>query len=325
LGTVVLLKLLSVVGIALVAYCIPKLARAYGRDPGQAFVLAVLNPLTILALIGGGHNDAIMVGLLVAGITAAKCRHPIVGIVLCTLAAAIKVPAAVGIVYVAWDWAGPGVSLGQRIRPLIKAAVIALAVMAVLSVITGLGWGWVENLGTPGTVRSWMAPATAVGLVISGGLHMLGVGVGLGGVLTVTRALGLLAATGIAGYWVLHSQRIGSLRALGITLLAFVLLGPVVQPWYLTWGIILMAPVLTGRARAAVLTLSIVVPFIGLTGGTYLLSQLVHTNPLSMVAAVVVLWGIAVMPLGRTESWRLEPGRLSATLPSTHAEAVFES
>ena len=77
---------------ALIAYCIPKLARAYGRDPGVAFVLAVLNPLTLLALIGGAHNDAIMVGLLLAGITAAKSRHPVVGIVLCTLAAAIKVP-----------------------------------------------------------------------------------------------------------------------------------------------------------------------------------------------------------------------------------------
>ncbi|HVA06331.1 MAG TPA: polyprenol phosphomannose-dependent alpha 1,6 mannosyltransferase MptB [Acidimicrobiales bacterium] len=326
MGTVLFLRLLSVIGVALMAYCIPKLAKAYGRDPGEAFVLAVLNPLTLLALIGGAHNDAIMVGLLVAGITAAKLRHPIVGIVLCTLAAAIKVPAAIGIVYVAWDWAGPGVSLRQRVRPLLKAAVIALAVMAVLSVITGLGWGWVDNLGTPGTVRSWMAPATAIGLVISGALHMIGVGVGLGGVLTVTRALGLLGATAIAGYCVLHSQRIGSLRALGITLLTFVLLGPVVQPWYLTWGIVLMAPMLVGRMRAAVLTLSIVVPFIGLTGGTYLLNQLVHTNPLSMVVGVIVLWGIAVMPLGDGRgSWRLDTTRLTSSLPPAHApEAVFE-
>ena len=63
----------------LIAYCIPKLARAYGRDPGSAFVLAVLNPLTLLALIGGVHNDAIMVGLLLAGITAAKLPTPGMG------------------------------------------------------------------------------------------------------------------------------------------------------------------------------------------------------------------------------------------------------
>ncbi len=64
--------------------------------------------------------------------------------------------------------------------------------MTVLTPVTGLGWGWIANLGTPGTVRSWMAPATGVGLLISGALHVVGVGVGLGGVLTVTRFLGLL-------------------------------------------------------------------------------------------------------------------------------------
>ena len=92
LVTVVLLRLQSVAGVALIAYCIPKLARSFGRDPGPAFVLAVLNPLTLLALVGGAHNDAIMVGLLLAGVTAARSVHPVWGVVLCALAASIKVP-----------------------------------------------------------------------------------------------------------------------------------------------------------------------------------------------------------------------------------------
>ena len=50
--TIELLRLQSVAGLALIAYCIPKLARSFGRDPGPAFVLAVLNPLTLLALVG---------------------------------------------------------------------------------------------------------------------------------------------------------------------------------------------------------------------------------------------------------------------------------
>src|SRR5580658_5084990 len=108
LFTILLLRLQSVAGVALIAYCIPKLARSFGRDAGPAFVLAVLNPLTLLALVGGAHNDAIMVGLLLAGVTAARCFHPVWGVVLCALAASIKVPAAMGILYVAWDWAGPG-------------------------------------------------------------------------------------------------------------------------------------------------------------------------------------------------------------------------
>ncbi len=43
-------------------------------------------------------------------------------------------------------------------------------------------------------------------------------------------------------------------------MLAFVLLGPVVQPWYLTWGIIIVAPVVDGQMLYVVLGLSIVAP-----------------------------------------------------------------
>jgi len=174
LVTVVLLRLQSVVGIALIAYCIPKLARSFGHDAGPAFVLAVLNPLTLLALVGGAHNDAIMVGLLLAGVTAARARHPVWGVVLCALAASIKVPAAIGIVYVAWDWAGAGADWRRRTRMVLRSGLITVAVMGALSFVSGLGWGWLANLGTPGTVRSWMAPATGFGLLMSGSAHVLG-------------------------------------------------------------------------------------------------------------------------------------------------------
>ena len=210
LVTVVLLRLMSVAGVALIAYCIPKLARAYGRDPGAAFTLALLNPLTLLALIGGAHNDAIMVGLLLAGITAAKYRHPVVGIVLCTLAAAIKVPAAIGIVYVAWDWAGPGRGAGASASGRCSRAG------------SSPWWSWrcCRGVGArlgldrqPGHARrrplvdgpghrrrAWSSAGRSTSLHI---------GVGLGGVLTVTRLLGLMAATAIAAYCLLHKETTG--------------------------------------------------------------------------------------------------------------------
>ena len=325
--TVVLLRFESVAGVALIAYCIPKLARSFGRDPGPAFVLAVLNPLTLLALVGGAHNDSIMVGLLLAGITAARSFHPVWGIALCALAASIKVPAAIGIVYVAWDWAGPFADWRRRAHMFVRAGLVTVAVMGFLSLVSGLGWGWIANLGTPGTVRSWMAPATAVGLLISGTAHVVGIGVGLGGVLTFTRAIGLVAAAAIAVLCLRNRQRLGILGALGITMMGFVLLGPVVQPWYLTWGIIIAAPVVTGRWLYAVLGLSMVAPFIGLTGGTDLLNELLHTDPASMVLAVMVLWAVAIVPLGNwTTSWRLDRSRLPNLQATTHGQsAALES
>jgi alpha-1,6-mannosyltransferase len=266
-----------------------------------------------------------MVGLLFAGCTAARYRHPAWGVVLCALAASIKVPAAMGIVYVAWDWAGLQADWRRRAHMVFSSGLITVAVMGALSLVSGLGWGWLANLGTPGTVRSWMAPATAVGLLISGSAHVVGIGVGLGGVLTLTRAIGLLAAAAVALYCLVNRERIGVLSALGITMLAFVLLGPVVQPWYLTWGIIIMAPVVTGRMLYVVLGLSIVTPFIGLTGGADLLKELIHTDPVSMVLAVMVLWAVAIFPLGNwTTSWTLDRSRLPA-LASHGQGAVLET
>ena len=110
LATIVLLRLLALVGVLLIASCVPRLARLYHRDGAELFTLMVLNPVTLLHLIGGAHNDALMLGLLIAGLTAAKEKRPIVGIVLCALATAIKAPAALGILYVGWSWLGPQAS-----------------------------------------------------------------------------------------------------------------------------------------------------------------------------------------------------------------------
>jgi len=323
LVTVVLLRLFALAGVAVIAWCMPKLARAHGRDPGPIFVLGVLNPLVLLMLIGGAHNDADMVGLLVAGITAAKLKHPVWGVVLCALAAAVKAPAALGIIYIGWAWMGTGVPLRQRVRPLVSAGLIGAAVMGALSVVSGLGVGWVANLATPGTVRSWVAPATGIGMGLSGLLHSVGLDVGPGGVLSVTRVLALGGAVAASVYLLKVSDRVGGLTALGLSMLLFVILGPVVQPWYLTWGIVLLAPVAMGRLRSALIVLSVASPFIGLPGGKTLLDQLIHSNPLAVAAALLVLLGVLVAPLGRwSTAWRddhadEEPGWYVDPAPAT--------
>lgn len=304
LATIVLLRLLALVGVLLIAACVPRLARLYHRDGAELFTLMVLNPVTLLHLIGGAHNDALMLGLLVAGLTAAKEKRPIVGILLCALATAIKAPAALGILYIGWSWLGPQASVRDRIRPVVTAGLIGAGVLGFFSYVSGLGWGWVTILGTPGAVRSWTAPTTALALAFTGIAHFVGIGVGLGGVLSVTRFFGLLAA-GIAGVWLLlNSDRIGTLKALGITLLLFVGLGPVVQPWYLSWGLILLAPVAFGWLRSLIIGLSMVTAFIELPGGTQLVHSLVHGDPLEIVLTLLWILVVLTVPLA---SWEGRP------------------
>lgn len=321
LATVVLLRLSAVAGVVLIAACVPALSRACGKDHGPIYVMAVLNPLVILTLIGAAHNDALMLGLLVAGLTAAKYKHPVWGVVLCALAAAIKVPAAIGIVYIGWEWLGPDVPWRQRLAPVVKAGAISGAVVLALSFVSGLGLGWIGNLATPGTVRSWLAPATGIGMGLTTIVHAVGLtSISMGGILSVTRVLGLMAAAVLSVYLLFHSGRIGALNALGLSLLLFVVLGPVVQPWYLTWGVVLLAPVATGRLRTVLVALSVLAPFIGLPGGRTLLDELIHYNPIAVAAALLVLLAVLLAPLGRwSSSWRDPSGdtmRLAAVPPS---------
>ena len=61
-------RVVSVAGILAAAWGIAALARRCGVAVPAALWLGVLNPLTVLHLVGGIHNEAIMMGLLLVGL-----------------------------------------------------------------------------------------------------------------------------------------------------------------------------------------------------------------------------------------------------------------
>jgi alpha-1,6-mannosyltransferase len=299
LWTIVGLRLLEVVAVAILAVALPALARALKLDAGNAFVLCLLNPLVVLTLVGGAHNDALMVAFLVAGLALAVKKHPVLGILLCAVAASIKAPAALGVVYIAWEWLGPKLPVRMRLRPLAIGALLLASVLGAFTWLSGLGFGWIGNLETPGTVVSWMSPATGLGMGLAQLVHLFGFNVATSSAISVTRTVGLLASFAIIGWLLLNADRIGWLKALGYSLVALVVLGPVVQPWYLTWGLLLLAPVVAGRVRTAVLALSVVSPFLGLPGGRLLLLGIVHAPMVETGLVLFLLWALLGAPLGK--------------------------
>jgi alpha-1,6-mannosyltransferase len=302
--TVAGLRLLEVLAVILFGYGVTMLARGLGRDPGEAFVLAAMNPLVLLTLIGGAHNDAIMTGFLVVGLGLAVQRHPVWALFFVSVATAIKAPAAIGLAFVAWNWLGPEVKLKQRVRPFVIGGIIAAAVLGVTTLMAGFGVGWIGNLLSNGTVRSWAAPATGAGMAITNTLHALGLtSIGLAPVLSVTRFLGLAGAAVLTLWLLWNSGHRGWVRSLGVALLLFVVLGPVVQPWYLAWGLVVLAASYEGREHFWLLLLSITGPFIGLPGGRQLLAGLLHSNPLLIALAVAILGGVLLLPMGRWTQW----------------------
>jgi alpha-1,6-mannosyltransferase len=288
-------RLLAVVGVALVAVSAPTLARALGQDASTALVLAVLNPVVLLYLIGGAHNDALMVGLLVAGTTLALTGRPLIGIVLCALGAAIKVPAALGFVYVGWIWAGANPSIPRKLRFVAGALGIGAACLVVITALSGLGWGWIVNLSDPGQVTSWLDPASAVGLSTFHLFHLFGATVGASTVVSDSRAGALLLAAAVVVVLLVNTDRLGVARAMGWSLLAVVLLGPIVWPWYETWGLVVLAFAVDRWSRRVVVVLATLATFATFPSGL----SLTTGDVILITVILLVVAGVALTALTR--------------------------
>jgi len=321
LATVEALRVLALAGVVMVATAVPTIARAFGRDGAMAFVLAVLNPLILLNLIAGEHNDALMLGFLLAGYALFKRGHPVVGLVLCGIAAAIKVPGFIGVIYIGWEWLGTGKSVRERIRPMLGAVAIAGVAMAAASLLANVGWRWIAGLSNPDTVRSWLDPATGIGLLAGQLANAIGLSTLDHLLLTVARGSAFVLACAIGLLLLGRSERIGSLSAIGWTLIAVAVLGPVLQPWYLAWGVVFLAPIVQGRVRKLVCVVSAVSCFLGLPGGWVLATELGHSNPAFIVLFSALLVAIALIVVGpRVRAKLVDVGRqLVRSRRVTHA------
>jgi alpha-1,6-mannosyltransferase len=303
---VLLIRLAEIAGLALAAAFLPRLARALGSDPARAVWLALLSPLTLLELVAAGHNDALMIGLLIAGVTLSLEGRPLVGIVLCLAAATIKIPAAAGAVFIALAWVrtidvGPG-----RWRFLAQATVLALATIAALSALSGLGASWLSTsvFSTPAKVHLAITPATALGWTAASLLHDVGIGVGTRALEdTLAAASTVLVAAG--ALWLLWRVRVRTLVPyLGAVLLLAAAGGPAAWPWYLTWGLVLLAGV-PGVQRSLALPLAIAAS-VFLVKADGILALPLHTAPF-VLGAYVVIAVLVWRGRGRPGAGRREP------------------
>src|SRR6188508_1929986 len=140
-----LLRLCMLPGLALLIWASPRVARHVGANGAAALWICVLNPLVIIHLMGGVHNEMLMVGLMAAGIALIFQRHPIAGNALIVVAVAVKATAGLALPFMVWVWARQ-LSERRNLSPLkafaaaaAGAIVIFVAVFAVLSWLAGVG------------------------------------------------------------------------------------------------------------------------------------------------------------------------------------------
>ncbi len=243
-------RVAALAGLALLVIYLPRLAAAHGINPSAALWLGVLNPLVVMHVVSGAHNDALMIGLIVMGFALACERHPALGVIAIAVAAAIKPIALLALPFAGLLWAGqsgrddpPGLRAGwgARIRAWTLALLLTVAVFALGSVLAGVGPGWIAALGTPGEVRTWLSPATALGMLIGMGTTAAGLTIDDALVVTITRTLGTIAALAIIAWLILRPEGRSPVRGAALAFLTVVLLGPVIQPWYLLWILPLFA------------------------------------------------------------------------------------
>ncbi|WP_405600411.1 polyprenol phosphomannose-dependent alpha 1,6 mannosyltransferase MptB [Streptomyces sp. NBC_01410] len=233
------MRLVALLGVAVMVCCLPALARHCGAEPAAALWLGALNPLVLLHLVGGAHNDAIMLGLLGAGLVAALGRWPIVAVVLVTLAALVKAPAALGLLAVALLWARQLDSRTPRVRAAAAVLGISAATTAVTTALTGTGYGWIGALDTPVSPQNWSLTSSLGRMT---GALLENAGSGLAQFAAPAWHLAGLGATALAVLlaWRRH-HRLRPVYALGLSLIAVAVLGPAIRPWYVLWGLFLIA------------------------------------------------------------------------------------
>ncbi|MFI9828829.1 polyprenol phosphomannose-dependent alpha 1,6 mannosyltransferase MptB [Streptomyces sp. NPDC051913] len=279
------MRLVALCGVALMAAALPRLARHSGADPAAALWLGALNPLVLLHLVAGAHNDAIMLGLLGAGLVAALGRRPVVGAVLVTLAALVKAPAVLGLAAVVVLQLRTG---RRPAKAVLITALAAAATTVAATAVAGTGYGWIRALDTPVSPQNW-ALTSLLGRATGALLERLGSDLAPLAV-PAWHTLGLaLTSVLVAGIW--WRLRPRPVYALGLSLAAVAAFGPAIRPWYAVWGLFLIAaaaPTTSVRHRVAAVTGVLALATLP-NGGPADTAQLVLAVS-GGVLAVVVLW-----------------------------------
>jgi alpha-1,6-mannosyltransferase len=312
-------RVLALVGIGLVIWAAPHLARRAGVEPIAAVWLAI-SPLVLFHLVSGIHNDAIMLGVVFFGLEIGFRRSWFLGAVIIGLGASGKIPAILALAFLSAHVARERCLAAGRdpqgrdgIYALIRwgalVSATGLLVVGAVSVLSGLGFGWITALSVPNLLRSWLSITTDLGVL--GG--QVGIALQLGdhtdAVLSLTRSAGLGVAALVCALLVLMVLR-GRLHPVAGVAYGFgavFLAGPVLHPWYLLWLMVplaasVTAPRIRGVAVAVCAAVALLVPPTG-NDFTFRAYQL----PMAIFAALAV----AVIPLlaARGHTPRIPPRR----------------
>lgn len=305
-------RIISLLGIVAMAWALAKLARRCQVAPETALWLGVLNPVVMLHLLGGIHNEAILLGFLLVGVELAfrgidspktSTRWALLATsgFLISCAGMVKVTGFIALGFVGMMLAKSLADKGMRQWIAVIIAAGFYLIVLVVSIFattfaTGIDLGWISAQGGAASIRSWLSLTTALG-VSSGFIgSLLGLGDHTESILVVTRTLGVVVS-GIFLVRMLFATLRGAINpvgGLGIATLVLVIFFPVVHPWYLLWAIVPLAA-WANRAvfRFLVTIYCVIVSFLTLPRGMALPADVVAAIYVQAFLSVLAIFGLA--------------------------------
>ncbi|MDO5500022.1 MAG: polyprenol phosphomannose-dependent alpha 1,6 mannosyltransferase MptB [Propionibacteriaceae bacterium] len=292
------MRMLAIAGIVAAAYAVPRLAGRLNIDPRRAMWFGLVNPLAIAHLVGGAHNDAVMIGFIALALLAATRRRFLLGCVLVAAAAAVKIPAILAIVPVAllgWGVRRPRATpfgrlwqAGWRVflATLVMAAAFTFITVACLP--EGQGWGWIQAINVPGMV-STISPPTLLGDLARIILNSLGYHREALGMVRLSRQIAMVIMVVLILVMLVRMAPTRPMRFLVYAWMALILGSPALHPWYLTWPAVFFA---FSRPSPLIVRISCWASIGLLTYSSVSFSWRNDLTAVGVAAVAVVLWMI---------------------------------
>ena len=231
-------RLAVIAALVLCSWGVARLAAARAADPVEAVIAGVANPGVLIIFVAGIHNDAVMIGLIVAAIALAVTKRPWWALGVAALAVTIKAPAALAVLAVAW-W-GWKEAWRPRAVAMVAAFTLTIGVLVVTGFGSGGGFTWLRSASL-GSVASSFSVLPPVGITSTAPVNAV-------------QLVGILAAVVLVLSVPRGRSWVGAL-AVGLAVMALCAANP--QPWYLLWALPIVACTIGNRGvqRAAILIL----------------------------------------------------------------------
>ncbi|NDK30598.1 polyprenol phosphomannose-dependent alpha 1,6 mannosyltransferase MptB [Nesterenkonia haasae] len=246
---VLLFRLLCVLGVILILIFVPRLAKQLGTDPASAQWVTGANPLLIISFIASAHNDALMVGLALAGTwcalragTSGSSAHWLWGVAAVMLLVAsigTKLITLVMLPFIGLLWAGSRASWPRRFAYWFLTLGLAGGTLIGIGMIGGYGLGWVSVLAGAGSGATFWAPLTILAAPFAVVFLLLDQSPDI--VFDTMSLIGRITAIIVVLYLMFRGGEQRIFQRMMWAFAAVVVLSPLIQPWYLLWILPLFA------------------------------------------------------------------------------------